>query len=563
MLRLLMVVLLTGAAWGADANPLELSERARSLARAGSTGEALRLYGLALDAAPADVEIRRDYAIVLGWAERYADSIAEFKKVLEREPEQPDWAMRELARSELFGGSPAEALRILDALIRAGDDSELTLCRKAFALRWLNRPVEAERIYRQVAGVYPESVTARLGVVYSLADQNRLERALAVAEAALASQPKNTDLLKAKGQVLNWMGKHQAALRIFSAFGGSAAIDREVLEGRLAAARWGGAPKTAREAARELARTYPQSPAVKPLATEVALEYGRALAPSFRYATDNDGFIDRVYEQAFSLHAGPANRIQLGFQQRQFSMGESASWRRFDVGWSGTLAPRLHAYASVSDVEYRSAAAERRFVGDAALSFAINDSVKISGGGGTLAVDAFHAVQRAITAPFFYGNVVVEPWRMTAIEVQYSRYMFSNGINRDRFTVEGFRRLGGGRALHVDVGGAGNWMWHDRETQYFFSPATFHSLLAKARVAGRLSRTLEYNVEVGAGEQREAYYGRQSPFVATGSMFARLGPRLHLRVEAGRSTSSLERINPGRASYARTVVAAGLVFRFE
>ena len=222
---------------------------------------------------------------MLGWAERYADSIAEFKKVLEREPEQPEWALREMARSELYGGSPAEALRILDGLIRAGDDSESTLCRKAFALRWLNRPVEAERIYRQVVGAFPESVTARLGVIYSLADQNRLERALLVAETALASRPKDPDLLKAKGQVLNWMGRHREALRIFNAFGGGSAIDREVLEGRIAAARWGGAPKTAREAARVLARTYPQSPAVKPLAREVALEYGQALEPSFRYAT--------------------------------------------------------------------------------------------------------------------------------------------------------------------------------------------------------------------------------------------------------------------------------------
>ena len=232
--------------------------------------------------------------------------------------------------------------------------------------------------------------------------------------------------------------------------------------------------------------------------------------------------------------------MQLGFQQRQFSMGESASWRRFDAAWSGTLAPRLHAYASASDVEYHGAAAARRFVGDAALSFAVNDSLKISGGGGRLAVDAFHAARNAVTAPFFYGNVLVEPWRMTAIEAQYSRYLFSNGVARDRFTVEGFRRVGAGRALHVDVGGAGSWMWHDRETAAFFSPTAFHSLLAKARVAGRLSPAVEYSVEAGAGEQREAGYGRQSPFVVTGMMFARLGPRLHLRIEAGRSTSSLE-----------------------
>jgi hypothetical protein len=69
--------------------------------------------------------------------------------------------------------------------------------------------------------------------------------------------------------------------------------------------------------------------------------------------------------------------------------------------------------------------------------------------------------------------------------------------------------------------------------------------------------------QIGAGIQREGVYALQSPLVATGTLFARLNRHLMLQVDAGRSTSSLERINSGRESYARFVLAAGLAYRFE
>lgn len=106
-------------------------------------------------------------------------------------------------------------------------------------------------------------------------------------------------------------------------------------------------------------------------------------------------------------------------------------------------------------------------------------------------------------------------------------------------------------------------MNHSRETADFFSPPNFYSVLGKVQLSGRVSSRIEYTAQIGAGIQREAVYALQSPLVATGTVFARLNRHLMLRVDAGRSTSSLERINPGRESYARFVMAAGLAYRFE
>ncbi len=560
-LLILMWAASVSAALAADGE--ELAQRAGELARAGSTQEALMLYRQALTSAPGDPAIRMDFATVLGWAEQYAESIREFEALRGEDPNLPGWALREMARSELFGGRPDRALTILDDLIQGGDRAEATLCRRALTLRWLQRSVEAERAYRQVLVEYPSSIIARLGVIYSLADQDQLERALAAAEQALATAPGNWELLKARGQVLNWLGRHQAAQRAFDAVPAEHQNDRELLEGRIAAARWGGEPARAQSAAGVLASTWPDYPDAERLRRELSLEYGRALAPSFRFASDNDGFSEELFEQDFILHAGAAHRVQFGMERRQFSLDRDLVWRRYNLGWTGNLSPRWSAYASVGTVEYTDGSTARRLVGDISVSYAVGDRVRLTAGGGSMAMDAFRAVENHVAGAFFYVETATHPSRNLSLEANYSHYRFSDGVLRDRVRVEAFRRLLGGRKVRLDVGGAGNTMWHDRQTSDFFSPASFFSGLGEVRASGRLSSRLEYVTQFGAGAQREVGYAVQSPLLATGTIFLRLSPRLMLRTDVGRSTSSLERINPGRPSYARTVVAVSLNFRFE
>ena len=191
----LLALLGVGAARTLQSGELEearkLAARASDVAREGRAVESLDLFRAALELAPASMEIRRDYAVALGWAEKYAEAKIEFRQVLALEPDQPVWAWREMARTELFGDDPAAALMLLDRLIALGDSSETTLLRRALALRWLNRGVEAETAYRAVLERYPQSNAAQLGLVYALADQEQLSKELAAAEGSLASQPEN------------------------------------------------------------------------------------------------------------------------------------------------------------------------------------------------------------------------------------------------------------------------------------------------------------------------------------------------------------------------------------
>jgi len=541
----------------------ELAARATDAAREGRAVESLDLYRAALELAPASMEIRRDYAVALGWAEEYPESKVQFRQVLELEPDQPVWALREMARTELFGDDPAAALMLLDRLIALGDSSETTLLRRALALRWLNRGVEAETAYRAVLERYPQSNAAQLGLVYALADQERLGEALAAAEGGLASQPEHWQFTRAKGFVLNRMGFHLQAQSVLDSIPSEYAAGRDARESRIAAARWGGEPGVAQDLASSLAQDFPRNVSAVALHRDLELAYGYSFTPSARMIRDSDGLVDRLYAQDFSLHANPAHRFDFGYQYRRFSQeGDSVlAWRRYGVGWQGTLSRRLSGQVAVSSVDYLQGASGQRFFPEASAAYFFSDRARLMVGAGQLPMDAFRSVQNHVSAGYYYGNLLLRPHHRLTVETQYARYNFSDDVKRDRVDLSAFQRLYSGRRLRLDTGVRANFLWHDRETPDFFSPTFFRTYLAAVRAGGKLSERLEYNSEIGFGAQYEPLVARQSPLAVSGALSVRLRPSIYLRFEAGRTTASLERVNPGRASYSRRYASVSLNIR--
>src|SRR5262249_8568301 len=184
-----------------------LADEALSVARAGRNTKALSLYRKALAVDPDNTAILRDYAVVLGWNEQYTDAIAVIKKLRKLQNPQPVWALREFARSYLFGNATAEALSMLNELVELDDRSETTLTRRGMALRWLGRKGDALEAYRLELALYPQSADAVVGIAYSLADENKLTEALHFLDSAQGVPAGNVQLMKARIRVLNWMGR--------------------------------------------------------------------------------------------------------------------------------------------------------------------------------------------------------------------------------------------------------------------------------------------------------------------------------------------------------------------
>jgi len=539
-----------------------LAEEAVQRARAGKTEEALALFRQAVPLAPNNVPILRDYAVILGWGEHYSDATKVIRQIVALEPEQPDWALREYARSYLFGGDTQAALDMLNRLVSRGDTSEAVLMRRALALRWLGQPKEAQTAYEVARDHYPASGAARAGAVYCLGDQNKLSEALRAAEAGLRDLPGDPELLKAKIRVLNWMSRHLEAQQVLDGIPTSLENDREILEDRVYAARWGGDPGTAASTARRLSADFPDNPATKKLVNQIDLEYGASLAPGFRYISDSDGLIDRTWSGEFAVHLSPANELRTGYLYRELWQGDSLFWRRYDLGWTGVLSRRVRAYASGSDVNY-AIGSTHRIVGDGGLAFTLSDSAKVTMGGGKIMMDAFQAVQNHVTATFASADITLAPSTFAQLQARYARYDFSDGVRRDRTDFEALFQLHSPARLKMRLGWRSNLMWHDGSTSDFYSPETFQSHLALGQVSGRLARTLDYQVEVAGGWQMEPGTPLENPIQVSSRLAWHPTDNFRALIEVGRTTSSLDRVTADRNPYTRRVASIGIVYSFH
>ena len=539
-----------------------LADEAVQQARAGKTEEALALFRQAVPLAPNNVPILRDYAVILGWGEHYKEASEVIHKIVGLEPDQPDWALREFARSYLFGDQTQAALEMLNGLVSRGDTSEAVLTRRALALRWLKQSKEAQTAYEVARDLYPKSGAVRAGIVYCLGDQNKLSEALRTADAGLRDLPNDPEILKAKIRVLNWMGRHLEAQQVLEGIPTSLENDREILEDRVYAARWGGDPGAAATIARKLDAAFPENAATRKLVNQVELEYGAAISPGFRYISDSDGLIDKTWSGEFAVHLSPAHELRTGYMYRELWQGESLFWRRYDLGWSGVLSRRVRAYASGSDLNY-GIGSMHRIIGDGGLAFVLSDSARITAGGGTIAMDAFQAARHHVTANFASGDLTIAPATFLQMQGRYARYNFSDGVTRDRTDLEALFQLPSPPRLRLRMGWRSNLMWHDQYTPDFYSPENFQSHLAVGQVSGRLVRSLDYWVEVGGGWQREPGTPLENPIQVSARLSWHPTDNFRALIEVGRTTSSVDRVTAFRDPYTRRVASVGFTYSFH
>jgi hypothetical protein len=369
--------------------------------------------------------------------------------------------------------------------------------------------------------------------------------------------------LKAKGQVLNWAGRHFEAQRVFISIPDDHIDDSEVLHGKALAARWGDDPERAREYARSFAEKYPDDPESKKLRHELDLEYGSSFDTSFRMVSDSQGFVDRAYTETFSFHATPSQSFHVGHQYRRFSQDGVLAWNRYQAGWSGKLHRRLSAYTAISDVDYAGGSGGRRWIGDVSLAWKANDELRISGGGGSIAMDAFQAVNNQLTAGFFYGQAAWQPTHRSYIEGRFSQYRFTDQVQRNHLSGSILHRILFKPRVRLSAGFSAEALWHDRESASFYSPSFFQANLGMLRAEGRLLAGFDYIAEIGTGIQREPFLPKQFPLVFSGVLAKRLHSSLRLLLEGGYNSSSISRVNPDGPAYSYSHVAVSLQSRFD
>jgi tetratricopeptide (TPR) repeat protein len=554
-----LVVAFSSIGFAQTANSTEarkIAEQATQRAREGKGDEALSLYRNALALAPDDTSILRDYAVVLGWNEKYSQAIPIIRTILASDNNQPDWALREFARSFLFGDATNDALRCLEQLVERGDHTEETLSRRALALRWSGRSDDAELAYRDLLRRSPQSAAAYQGLAYVSADRGRPDEGLRILDSAPVALQNRDEIFVARIQILNWMGRHYEAQRLIARVRPELANSRELLRESVSASRWGGDPSGAMHDLLRLVSLYPDRRS-QDLLSQLRTEYGHSVAPSFRLSQDSDGLIDRTASSEAMFHLKPAHAIRAAYQYRwlqQAPLGER-TLVRYDLGWSGALTSRLVAYTTISNVDYRTPGLPRKIVGDASVSVAASDTLRFGGGGGKIVMDAFQSINPQVTATFGFAEFGVNLGR-NRIQSRYSRYAFSDDVNRSRVDVQFMRPILTESAARMSLGFRSNIMTHSAWTPHFYSPSRLQSYFGVGQIGGRITSWMDYGAEAAAGWQSEEGTPLMHPFQATGTLAWHPSRHWRLVVDAAKSTASMDRIGPGLQTYSRWSTSA-------
>ncbi|MEZ5366897.1 MAG: tetratricopeptide repeat protein [Bryobacterales bacterium] len=560
---------LTPAIGAVDAPPADaaaaLREQGVQAARMGNTAEGLAYLEQSIQLSPENIATIRDYAIVLGWSERYPEALGQFRRLLDLQPDQPSWARSELARSQLFGGSPAQALETLDGLIAEGQMDLPTLSRRGLALRWVGRSEEATAAYRHIWKEFPDSPEGPRGVVQSLADRNHLGDALDAAEKGLEQFPDDADLRFRQAQTLNWAGRHIQARRALDLLPPSYQQTADVLQHRTLAARWASRPREAFELALASRQLHPEDAEAERLLQELSAEYGPSVQASAEMVHDSLGYSYHSMNQTVTMPVSVSHRFSLLRERRtyqdRYAEPSSLAWTRYGAGWTGVLGNRITADANVSSLDYGIAGAGRRLLGDASLSALVTDKISLAGGFGMGPAETLPALRERLTASGVWGSARLRPTIKFETAVRYTHRDFSGVTMRQTFESSAFYRISQRGGHKIRIGGRSQWMWHDRRTELLWSPTFYYTQLASVHFEGRLPGKLDYTAELGSGFQHEAGYGRQHPLMTTLELAKKVNPHVWLRLRTGYSNSSIDRLNSSTGGYRFGYFSFGLDIR--
>ena len=154
---------------------------------------------------------RWELARILGYAKRYDESIAEYKKLLKEKPGLAK-ARIEMARFLFWSGRIPESLEVLESVPSAQQTDESLLlmadlyrARKAYA--------RAGPIYRDHLRRHPGDHAARLRFAEMLSWQKQYDESLAEYRRILSALPDDVQVRRKYGLVLMWANRFDEAAR--------------------------------------------------------------------------------------------------------------------------------------------------------------------------------------------------------------------------------------------------------------------------------------------------------------------------------------------------------------
>jgi len=167
------------------------------------------------DLAPVGEEIpawqaRWELARLLSYVKRYAESVAEYQKLLKEKPDLAQ-ARLEMAKVLFWDGKTSEASKVLGSLPEKELDAESRLTLIDIAIAQKEYPKAEQMLVAQLA-THPDDDAARFRLAEIFSWLKRYEDSLAAYRIILQHRPDDTQVRRKYAYVLIWAGKRDAAV---------------------------------------------------------------------------------------------------------------------------------------------------------------------------------------------------------------------------------------------------------------------------------------------------------------------------------------------------------------
>lgn len=244
----------------ARAAPARAQDPADRAWAAGDVQAATPLYEARLAADSSDATALHRVALVRAWAERYAESLALFDRLLRIDPANRE-ARVDRARVLAWRGDPGAAARALDPLLAADPGYLPALQARAQFESWAGAYDEALATYGRIQEITPDDRSTGLSRARVLSWASRFDAAVAAYDSLLARNPRDTEALLGLGTVLAWASRLDSAEAVYGRVLALEPGNAEALRGLARTAAWGGRLVAAERRWRALAARDPNDAA--------------------------------------------------------------------------------------------------------------------------------------------------------------------------------------------------------------------------------------------------------------------------------------------------------------
>jgi len=206
--------------------------------RTGDLETARRIYAERLAADSTDDRALHRMALMEAWDGRHARSLRLFEQLLALGPNLE--AEVDRARVVAWRGQPAEAARMLTALLRREPGYIPALEARAEFLAWAGEHGAAVESYEALAEILPDNRSVRGARARILAWASRLDESMALYDSLVRSDPGDRDARLGLGRVLGWAGRLDSAGAVYGELVARDSADAEAWAGLAQTQSWAG-----------------------------------------------------------------------------------------------------------------------------------------------------------------------------------------------------------------------------------------------------------------------------------------------------------------------------------